>query len=116
MLLLLRARELHEHGNEEDEVDEAEAVQRMEQEQLERNRRWEEIAQARLAGKECVIRNQEMCTHPDWRQVGVRGRIQRMRPEQNTCARCHQQLGRYLLECTECHMRVCVRCRRHRLR
>lgn len=59
------------------------------------------------------IRVQEECEHEEWYPVGVRGRDKRGMGQQ--CDVCHLTLGRYLLRCTDCRMRACVRCRRNRL-
>lgn len=59
------------------------------------------------------IRLQAMCEHLDWRPVGVRGKSQRGNGQR--CDLCRQTLANYLLECTQCWVRTCVRCRRSRL-
>jgi len=59
------------------------------------------------------IRLRQECQHQEWHPVGVRGQSQRGVGQQ--CDSCHLTLGRYLLECTQCRMRACVRCRRNRL-
>ena len=49
------------------------------------------------------IREREQCVHTEWRPVGVAGQSQ---TENRECDICHQQLGRYLLQCTQRRMRA----------
>ena len=60
------------------------------------------------------IHLQTECQHDDWYPVG----IERGLPDRigQACERCRMPLARYLLECRNCKLRVCVRCRRNRLR
>ena len=54
------------------------------------------------------------CEHVDWYPVGVERQLPNGIGQE--CERCHQRQKRYLLECRNCKLRVCARCRRHRLR
>ena len=60
------------------------------------------------------IRLRQNCPHAEWHPVSVGGDSQRGTGQ--TCDLCQHTLRKYLLECRLCLTRVCVRCKRKRLR
>lgn len=60
------------------------------------------------------LEEQQICRHPDCSPVPVGGKSQR--GVQQRCDLCLMTMKRFLLRCTQCHMKMCVRCRRNRLR
>lgn len=47
------------------------------------------------------IREREQCVHPEWRPIGKAGQSE---TENRQCDICYQQLGKYLLQCTQCRI------------
>ena len=65
---------------------------------------------ARVQQIEENIREDHECAHRYFKRVnGVNG-------GENLCELCRSRLTGYLLECRQCQIRICVRCKRHRLR
>lgn len=53
-----------------------------------------------------VIQDRHNCSHPRYRWNRVNG--------QHQCEECHDTLREFILECGQCRLRACVRCRNNR--